>query len=289
MCSAEHTLTFIVTSLSKLGDLTQAKALHMDTKASPKVRTGNTTAKMANHGTNFVGAGHRLEDAPGEPQRMIKIRADITELNKSIVNAGQAMPGLGSQENDLVGEELTKLDQTLNRSSRILADILNQHQRAQDDDLPPAPGLAQVNAILPTLHELVESLKAADQHANASLKGSQSHRERLIEHKNQYIMPVKATFKSIQMNVEAEKGVLEGNVNKTSIEAELAKEDSEELSMRVQEKQTEISAHEEDLQRKRKEVSELEKQAKEALQKSVEERKEAERLRDVSFPNPIPV
>jgi hypothetical protein len=135
----------------------------------------------------------------------------------------------------------------------------------------------------------VEGLKAADKHANASLKGSQSHLERLIEHKNQYLKPVKATFKSIQVNVDAEKSVLEANANKTTIEAGLAKENSEALSMQVQEKQTEISAHEEDLQRKRKEVSERKTRAKKALQKSVEERKEAERLRDVSFSHPIPV
>jgi len=187
---------------------------------------------------------------------MIKIQADITELNKSMVNASQALPALGSQENDVVGEELPKLDQALNRFSRILADILNQHQRAQDDDLPPALGLAQVNSILPTLHELVEGLKAADKHANASLKGSQSHLERLIEHRNQYLKPVKATFKSIQVNVDGEKSVLEANANKTTIEAGLVKENSEALSMQVPEKQTEISAREEDLQRKRKEVSE---------------------------------
>jgi hypothetical protein len=60
------------------------------------------------------------------------------------------------------------------------------------------------------------------------------------------------------VNVDAEKSVLKVNVNKTTIEAELAKEDSEELSMQVQEKQTEISAHEGDLQRKQREVSELE-------------------------------
>jgi hypothetical protein len=129
----------------------------------------------------------------------------------------------------------------------------------------------------------VEGLKAADRHANASLKGSQSNLERLIEHKNQYLKPIKATFKSIQVNVDAEKSVLEANVNKTTIEAELAKEDSAELSVQAQKKQIEISTHEEDLQRKRKEVSELETRAKKALQRSVEERKEAERLREVSF------
>jgi len=197
-----------------------------------------------------------------------------------MVNASQALPALGSQENNVVGEELTKLDQALNRSSRILADILSQHQRAQDDDLPPALGLVQVNAILPSLHELVEGLKTADQHANASLNGSQSHLKSLTEHKNQYLKPVNAIFKSVQVNVDAEKSVLKANVNKTTIEAELAKEESEELSLQVQEKQTEISAHEEDLQRKRMEVNELETRAKEALQKSDKERKEAERLRD---------
>jgi chromosome segregation ATPase len=244
---------------------------------------------MANHGTNFVGAGHRLEDAPGDSQRMIKLRADIKELPKSIAAASQALQELASQENELVDEELTRLDQALDRSSRILADILNQHQRPQDDDLPPALGLAQLNAILPTLHDLVEGLKDADRHANASLRGSQSHRERLIEHNNQYLKPVHATLGSIETNVDAEEGMLEANVNKTATDAEVAKEDVEELSTQVREKQTEIKTHEEDLRPKREAASELERRAEEALRKSAEERREAERLRDVRFPHPIPV
>jgi hypothetical protein len=91
----------------------------------------NASAPRGADGATMVGQHSSAS------KRMIKIRADITELNKPMVNASQALPAPGSQENDVVSEELTKLDQSLNQSSRILADILNQHQKAQDDGLAP--------------------------------------------------------------------------------------------------------------------------------------------------------